>query len=102
MLGMSADAIGGYHTTRASSHLEVAAAVASGAADAGVGIRAAAVAYGLHALPLAEEPYDLVIPEPLLDLPAVQTLLDVLSSTSLREQVGALGGYDTSRMGTPG
>jgi molybdate-binding protein/DNA-binding XRE family transcriptional regulator len=100
--GMTADAIGGYHTTRAASHLDVAASVASGTADAGVGIRAAGAAYGLHALTLAEEPYDLVIPTPLVDLPAVRTLIDVLSSASLREQVRALPGYDTSSMGTPG
>jgi molybdate-binding protein/DNA-binding XRE family transcriptional regulator len=99
--GVPADRIGGYHTTRAASHLEVAAAVAAGAADAGVGIRAAGAFYGLGALPLAEEPYDLVIPEPLLDLSAVQTLLDVVGSTAIRDQVGALGGYDTSLMGTP-
>ena len=100
-LGMTPDTIGGYHTTHASSHLQVAAAVASGAADVGVGIHAAGAAYGLHTVPLAEEPYDLVVPEPLLDLPAVQVLIDALASAALREQVGALGGYDTTRMGTP-
>ena len=50
--GMSGDAIPGYEQTRAPGHLEVAAAVASGAADAGVGIRAAGTLYGLHALTL--------------------------------------------------
>lgn len=101
-VGVTPDDIGGYHTTRASSHLDVAAAVASGAADAGIGIRAAGAAYGLHSLTLAEEPYDLVIPEPFLDLSAMQTLVDVLCSRSLRDQIGALGGYDPSDMGTPG
>jgi molybdate-binding protein/DNA-binding XRE family transcriptional regulator len=101
-LGMTADDIGGYQTTRASGHLEVAGAVASGAADAGVGIHAAGALYGLHAITLGEEPYDLVIPKPLLDLPAVQSLIDVLSRPAVRRQVSALGGYDTSAMGTPG
>lgn len=76
--------------------------VAAGTADAGVGIRAAGALYGLHSLPLAEEPHDLAIPTPLLDLPSVQTLIDVLRSGAVRDQVGALGGYDTTAMGTPG
>lgn len=100
-LGMTAEDIGGYHSTRATGHLEVAGAVASGAADAGVGIRAAGALYGLHTVTLAEEPYDFVIPNPLLDLPAVQALVDVLGRPGLRRQVGALGGYDTSAMGRP-
>ena len=100
-LGLPAEVLDGYLTTHAAGHLEVAAAIASGAADAGVGIRAAGTLYGLHAVTLAEEPYDLVIPGPLLDLPAVQCLTDVLRSSGLRDQVSALGGYDTSAMGTP-
>ncbi|RQD74043.1 MAG: molybdopterin biosynthesis protein, partial [Candidatus Syntrophonatronum acetioxidans] len=44
------------------SHLAVAAAVASGAADTGMGILAAAKALGLDFLPLAEERYDIIIP----------------------------------------
>ncbi len=87
----------GEHT--ASGHLAVAEAVASGLADAGVGIRAAAVAYGLDALPLEAESYDLVIPDHFLDLPAVSPLLGLLRSASVRRQVEALGGYDTDGMG---
>jgi molybdate-binding protein/DNA-binding XRE family transcriptional regulator len=99
-LGMSSTAIEGYDSTQAGGHLEVAGAVASGAADVGVGIRAAGALYGLHTITLAEEPYDLVIPKPLLDLPAVQALIDVLNRPALRRQVSALGGYDTAQMGT--
>lgn len=99
-LGVSASAIEGYDSTHAVGHLEVAGAVASGAADVGVGIRAAGALYGLQTITLAEEPYDLVIPKPLLDLPAVQALVDVLNRPALRRQVNALGGYDTTYMGT--
>ncbi len=98
--GVSSSDISGYQSTHASGHLEVAAAIASGVADAGVGIRAAGALYGLDAVALAEEPYDLVIPQPLLDLPAVQAMLDVLGRPGLRRQVSALGGYDASAMGT--
>ena len=44
-------------------HLEVAAAIAAGLADAGVTIRLAADAYGLHFLPHQDERYDLVFME---------------------------------------
>ena len=43
------------------THLAVAAAVAAGRADAGLGIMAAARAFGLDFVPLAVEPYDLVV-----------------------------------------
>ena len=43
------------------THLAVAAAVAAGRADTGLGIRAAARAFGLDFVPVAEEPYDLVL-----------------------------------------
>jgi putative molybdopterin biosynthesis protein len=99
--GVSGEAIPGYPDTAASGHLAVAEAVASGVADAGPAIRAAAVAYGLDAVPLAPSRYDLVIPRHFLDLPAVQALLDLLRRASVRAQVEALGGYDAAAMGEP-
>jgi putative molybdopterin biosynthesis protein len=99
--GVPGDAIPGYAATSASGHLAVAESIASGLADAGVGIRAAGRALGLSRVPLGQERYDLVIPDHFLDLPAVQALLDVLRGRSLRTQVEMLGGYDASGMGLP-
>jgi putative molybdopterin biosynthesis protein len=42
--------------------MSVAAAVANGSVDTGMGIRAAANALGLDFVPVAEERYDLIIP----------------------------------------
>ena len=97
--GLSPESILGYVETAASSHMGVAETVASGAADAGVGIRAAARAFGLTGIPLCEEQYDLVVPDHFLDLPAVGALLDLLRSRSLAAQVESLGGYDVAPMG---
>ncbi len=47
------------------SHLEVAARVKAGLADAGVGVRAAAAIHGLDFMPLQRERYDLIIPKTL-------------------------------------
>ena len=77
----------------------MAEAIAAGLADAGVGIRAAALAWGLDTLPLEEESYDLVIPDHFLGLPAVGALLGLLRSPAVRRQVEALGGYDAGEMG---
>ncbi len=80
-------------------HLAVAEAVAAGLADAGVGVRSAAVATGLDFIPLTTERYDLVIPTASLDDPAIQRLLAVLADGGLRAGVEALR-YDAAAMGT--
>ena len=85
----------------AGGHLEVAVVVASGAADAGVGVEAAATALGLDFVPLEEERYDLVIPDHFLDHTGVRVLLDLLRQPGLRRGVESLGGYDVTAMGIP-
>ncbi|MSR22144.1 MAG: helix-turn-helix domain-containing protein [Gemmatimonadetes bacterium] len=99
--GIPGSAIPGYEDSAATGHWAVAQAVASGAVDAGVGIRAAATAFGLTWVPLESERYDLVIPDHLLRAPGVAALMDLLESPGLRAQVEALGGYDVEPMGQP-
>jgi len=78
------------------THLAVAAAVASGRADCGLGILAAARAFGLDFVPVASEPYDLVM----LERPAItRPLLELMEDPAFRSEVEALGGYDASEMG---
>lgn len=81
------------------THLAVAAAVASGSADCGMGIRAAALALGLDFIPVAHERYDLVLREEAADLPMVQHVLALLEDAAFRAAVGAQPGYDVSEMG---
>ncbi|MCK9378305.1 MAG: molybdopterin biosynthesis protein, partial [Syntrophobacterales bacterium] len=76
------------------THMAVAAAVASGSADAGMGIRAAAKALGLDFVSVVEERYDLCIPREYWDTPYVTRLLEVLKMPEFREEVLSLGGYD--------
>lgn len=82
------------------SHMAVAEAIAAGLADAGPGIEAAARAFGLDFIPLQDERYDLVLPAEHLETPPIQALLEVCSSRSCRDEVEALGGYDSSPAGT--
>ncbi len=81
------------------THLAVAAAVAEGSADVGLGIRAAARAFDLDFLPLARERYDLVLAAADRDHSPVAELLAVLASRQFRAVVGQLGGYDTACTG---
>ncbi|MEE9198847.1 MAG: substrate-binding domain-containing protein [Dehalococcoidia bacterium] len=82
-------------------HLAVADAVASGLADAGIGVKAAAEARGLGFVSLGEERYDLVIPDHFLHLPMVEAFIEILRRPTSRRQIEALGGYDASSMGAP-
>lgn len=97
--GLSGDQVRGY-TRVVPTHLAVAEAVRSGAADAGPGILAAARALGLDFVPLQEERYDLVIPTEHLEAPPVQALLETAVSPAYRAEVEALGGYDSARAGS--
>jgi len=91
--------LAGYGDT-AAGHLEVAAAIAAGAADAGVTIRLAAELYHLNFAPWREERYDLVIGEEAFALPSMQRFIDALNSRALAHEVAKLCAYDTTRMGT--
>jgi putative molybdopterin biosynthesis protein len=84
--------IRGYGDTEP-SHAAVAQAVASGAADAGLGIEAAARSRGLDFVPLLKEDYYLVCLKAALEEPPVQALLGVLRSEAWQAQVAALPGY---------
>jgi putative molybdopterin biosynthesis protein len=97
-LGIAASAVRGYEREEY-THLAVAAAVASGAADAGLGIQAAARALRLDFVPLAHEPYELAIPRPYYESERLRPLLDLLADDAFRAAVSAMPGYDTSVMG---
>ena len=98
--GIPTNAIAGYQREEW-GHLAVAAAVASGGADAGVGVKAAALAMDLEFIPLEDETYDLAIPEHFINEVPVQTLLDILRQETVHRRVESLGGYDASQMGLP-
>jgi putative molybdopterin biosynthesis protein len=86
------------HEREEYTHLAVAADVASGAADAGLGILAAARALGLEFVPLFNEQYQLVIPREHYESPILAPMLEIIRSADFRAEVEALGGYDVSDM----
>ncbi|MBD5642030.1 MAG: molybdopterin biosynthesis protein [Desulfovibrio sp.] len=96
--GIAPGAIAGYEDEEY-THMNVAQAVLSGRADAGLGVRAAANALGLGFEPVGFEQYDLVIPLAYLQDERVIALLEVIRSREFRDAVDTLGGYDTARTG---
>jgi putative molybdopterin biosynthesis protein len=81
------------------THLGVAAAVASGRADCGLGIAAAAQALDLDFIPLFQERYDLVIPKAFAEDDLLAPLFGLLADSAFRKAVSQLTGYDVSVMG---
>lgn len=92
--GIDPSAIQGYRREEG-SHLGVASAVGSGAADVGLGIRAAASALGLEFIPVAEERYDLIYVNEFADDPRLGRIRDILTGDAeFRSAAESLGGYD--------
>jgi molybdate-binding protein len=81
------------------SHRAAAEAVASGSADASLGIEGAARARGLGFVPLASEQYFLVALRHSLEQPPVRTLLELLGSAGWQQQLNALPGYAAEHSG---
>lgn len=94
--GMQASDLQGYDSQEP-SHTAVAQAIASNAADAGLGIEAAAREKGLGFIPLADERYHLVCLKSELPTPQVQALLTELQGQAWQSTLDSLPGYSGSR-----
>jgi len=81
------------------THTSVAIQIASGSADAGMGIYSAAKLYDLDFLPVCIEEYDLLIPDFAYDTPMVRQMLDTMKSDEFKARLDALGGYTLEGIG---
>ncbi len=97
-LEISPETITGYRQEEF-THLAVAAAIASGRADCGLGIAAAAQALELDFIPLYQERYDLVIPKSYYENELLLPLLDLLKDSAFKKTVASLPGYNIDHMG---
>ena len=96
--GISPEAMQGYKREE-HTHLAVAAAVAAGRADCGLGVLAAARAFGLDFVPVTKEPYDLVLQAATIADELLAPLWTLLEDDAFRAAVTNLGGYDVAEMG---
>ncbi|MES0340385.1 MAG: molybdopterin biosynthesis protein [Anaerolineales bacterium] len=97
-LGIEPASVRGYQHEEY-THLAVAAAVASGRADCGLAIHAAAAALKLDFLPLYQERYDLIIPKEHHESARLMPLLQLLGDPEFQQTVASLPGYSTDSMG---
>jgi putative molybdopterin biosynthesis protein len=95
-LNISSKNINGYQNF-VSTHSDSARVVQAGAADAAIGIQAAASEAQLEFIPLFEERYDLIFPTE--QVQQIGPLLDHLQTASFRRQLNLLTGYNTAHSG---
>ncbi|MCD4784470.1 MAG: molybdopterin biosynthesis protein [Candidatus Eremiobacteraeota bacterium] len=83
----------------AHTHLTLASAIASGHADVGLGISAAAKASNLDFIPLIPERMDFVIPKKYLNTYSIKSLLSIIGSEKFKKEISMLDGYSTEMTG---
>lgn len=81
------------------THAAVAAFIASGMADVGVGVQTAAQRFGLHFIPLVRERYYFAVPADAIGQPPMEQVLRLLRSPPYRSAVASLVGYDAGETG---
>jgi putative molybdopterin biosynthesis protein len=96
--GIEPSEINGYYTEEF-THLAVAAAIASGVADVGIGIEAAARRLKLDFIPLFVEDYYLLGRRETIERADVEAIVTSLQSQQFAEHVRGIPGYDASRTG---
>ena len=97
--GISTDAIAGYNSAEF-THSAVAAYIASGMADVGLGVRTAAQRFNLDFLPLVRERYFFAIRTDALSDPLVRQFVTILQLPEYHARVNELTGYDAAETGT--
>lgn len=97
-LGIDPHAVQGYDTNEF-THMAIAAHIASGMADVGIGVETAARRFGLDFIPLVRERYFFALHRRSLETPAVQALLAIMQSADYRGYIQQLVGYDGTETG---
>jgi len=93
--GTQAQQLTGYDREE-SSHTALAACIAAGKADAGLGIDSAAKAHKLDFIPVLQEQYSLVCLKSALDNPAVAQLRQILLQPAWQQSLQQLSGYQVA------
>lgn len=90
--GMDKTKLEGYRNEEF-THTAVAALVASGNADCGLGIYSAAKMYDLDFIPVSTEEYDFLINTKAENSEAVKAFFEILESDELKQRLEQMGGY---------
>jgi len=96
--GLTFESIDGFNSAEF-THSAVAAYIASGMADAGMGMRAASAQFKLDFIPLLRETYYFALRRDALEGPAMGQLLELMRQSAYHKLVAALPGYDATGTG---
>jgi putative molybdopterin biosynthesis protein len=96
--GIATDQVNGFGHAEP-THLAVATTVASGLADAGFGIEAAAAAFGLGFIPVIREQYYFVCLKGEVDRPPISRLRELMRRSEWQSLIADLPGYDIADAG---
>ncbi|MFC3109018.1 substrate-binding domain-containing protein [Undibacterium arcticum] len=96
--GLSPQHINGFHSAEF-THSAVAAYIASGMADVGIGVQTAAQRFGLDFIPLVRERYFFALPIASVDEPLMRQLIAILQSPAYHHAVNDMIGYDAADTG---
>lgn len=83
-----------------SNHLVVAAMIANGEADAGIGVERVSSMVDVDFIPMMKERYDLVILKKPENEEMIEFVLSTLRSNAFQNELKTIGGYDLSQTGT--
>ena len=97
--GIDGHALRGY-STEEFTHLAVAATIAAGRADAGFGVKAAALQYGLEFKTLEHERYLLACRSEAANEPAIRSLRRAIASAQMLQVLRSLPGYAGANAGS--
>jgi putative molybdopterin biosynthesis protein len=81
------------------THIAVAAVIAAGDADCGLGVLSAAKLMGLDFIPLGNEEYDFAVPLEILDTDMISKFIKVIKSDEFKGELDKLCGYDYTDIG---
>ena len=97
-LGIDPKLIDGYDK-ELSTHMAVAASVASPYADAGMGVKSAADSMGLDFIEIGVEEYDFATKNENLNDHKVKKFIEVIKSEELKKKLTEIGGYGFDKVG---
>ncbi len=97
--GVAPGDIGGFNSAEF-THSAVAAYIASGMADVGIGVRTAAQRFKLDFIPLARERYFFAVRSEAVDDPLIRQFIGILQLPEYHARVNELTGYDAADTGT--
>lgn len=99
LANISSPSLAGY-ADEEQNHMAVAAKVASGQADVGVGIEKTARLIDVDFIPLIDEQYDLVLLKTKDNEALREFIVQTLNDPDFQAKISAIGGYDLTNAGT--